>query len=150
MLPIRYTRNLFLRAMCVVYLFSFISFYIQIPGMYLFLYQCCNLIYILNQFKLLSMTFVMVAQYICFQGSTVIMGYYQHDQFWKITNISLGLPEFIINLHFYGQLLIWNWTHNMHQMYQLCSELFLLLQGQFSSQICPKYMQIIGISDQSY
>lgn len=34
MIPIRYTRNSFLRAMCVVYLFAFISFYIQIPGLY--------------------------------------------------------------------------------------------------------------------
>ncbi|KAB0792048.1 hypothetical protein PPYR_14009 [Photinus pyralis] len=34
MIPIRYTRNLFLRGMCVVYLFSFLSFYIQIPGLY--------------------------------------------------------------------------------------------------------------------
>nr|XP_022920242.1 lipase maturation factor 2-like [Onthophagus taurus] len=34
MIPIRYTRNLFLRAICVVYLFAFASFYIQIPGLY--------------------------------------------------------------------------------------------------------------------
>lgn len=32
MIPIRYTRNLFLRTICVVYLFAFISFYVQIPG----------------------------------------------------------------------------------------------------------------------
>ncbi|XP_067008786.1 lipase maturation factor 2 isoform X2 [Anabrus simplex] len=31
---IRYTRNLFLRAMSVIYLFAFTSFYIQIPGLY--------------------------------------------------------------------------------------------------------------------
>ncbi|GLV46648.1 uncharacterized protein CBL_11509 [Carabus blaptoides fortunei] len=34
MIQIRYTRNLFLRAICVVYLFAFLSFYIQIPGLY--------------------------------------------------------------------------------------------------------------------
>ncbi|CAH0546015.1 unnamed protein product [Brassicogethes aeneus] len=34
MIVLRYTRNLFLRAFCVVYLFAFISFYIQIPGLY--------------------------------------------------------------------------------------------------------------------
>ncbi|KAK9881471.1 hypothetical protein WA026_016355 [Henosepilachna vigintioctopunctata] len=35
MLPtFRYTRNLFLRCLCLVYLFAFISFYIQIPGLY--------------------------------------------------------------------------------------------------------------------
>ncbi|XP_018330116.1 lipase maturation factor 2 [Agrilus planipennis] len=34
MASVRYTRNLFLRAMCVVYMFAFISFYIQIPGLY--------------------------------------------------------------------------------------------------------------------
>ncbi|KAF5276754.1 hypothetical protein FQR65_LT16204 [Abscondita terminalis] len=34
MIPIRYTRNLYLRGMCIVYLFSFLSFYIQIPGLY--------------------------------------------------------------------------------------------------------------------
>lgn len=32
MVQIRYTRNLFLRGMSVVYLFAFTSFYIQIPG----------------------------------------------------------------------------------------------------------------------
>nr|CAD7203946.1 unnamed protein product [Timema douglasi] len=34
MTQIRYTRNLFLRGICVVYLFAFTSFYIQIPGLY--------------------------------------------------------------------------------------------------------------------
>ncbi|KDR11021.1 lipase maturation factor 2-like [Zootermopsis nevadensis] len=34
MVQIRYTRNLFLRGMSVVYLFAFTSFYIQIPGLY--------------------------------------------------------------------------------------------------------------------
>ncbi|XP_019875245.2 lipase maturation factor 2-like [Aethina tumida] len=34
MISLRYTRNLFLRCFCVVYLFAFISFYIQIPGLY--------------------------------------------------------------------------------------------------------------------
>lgn len=34
MIQIRYTRNLFLRAMSVIYLFAFISFYVQIPGLY--------------------------------------------------------------------------------------------------------------------
>ncbi|KAL0280572.1 UNVERIFIED_CONTAM: hypothetical protein PYX00_001831 [Menopon gallinae] len=29
-----YTRNLFLRMMCVIYLFAFLSFYIQIPGLF--------------------------------------------------------------------------------------------------------------------
>lgn len=32
--PVKYTRNIFLRAVCVVYLFAFISFYVQIPGLY--------------------------------------------------------------------------------------------------------------------
>nr|CAI5843220.1 unnamed protein product [Callosobruchus analis] len=31
---LRYTRNLFLRAFCIVYLSAFLSFYIQIPGLY--------------------------------------------------------------------------------------------------------------------
>lgn len=31
---VRYTRNLFLRGMCIIYLFAFLSFYIQIPGLY--------------------------------------------------------------------------------------------------------------------
>ncbi|XP_063217415.1 lipase maturation factor 2-like [Bacillus rossius redtenbacheri] len=34
MAQIRYTRNLFLRGVCVVYLFAFASFYVQIPGLY--------------------------------------------------------------------------------------------------------------------
>ncbi|XP_044736039.1 lipase maturation factor 2-like isoform X2 [Chrysoperla carnea] len=34
MISVRQTRNLFLRGICVVYLFSFLSFYIQIPGLY--------------------------------------------------------------------------------------------------------------------
>ncbi|KAG5889431.1 hypothetical protein JTB14_032764 [Gonioctena quinquepunctata] len=34
MVTVRYTRNLFLRALCVVYLSAFLSFYIQIPGLY--------------------------------------------------------------------------------------------------------------------
>lgn len=34
MAQIRYTRNLFLRGMSVVYLFAFTSFYVQIPGLY--------------------------------------------------------------------------------------------------------------------
>ncbi|KAJ8977903.1 hypothetical protein NQ317_012404 [Molorchus minor] len=34
MLPLRYTRNLFLRSFCIVYLSAFLSFYIQIPGLY--------------------------------------------------------------------------------------------------------------------
>jgi len=34
MVPIRYTRNLFLRGICIVYLFAFTSLYIQIPGLY--------------------------------------------------------------------------------------------------------------------
>ncbi|CAH1155261.1 unnamed protein product [Phaedon cochleariae] len=34
MITVRYTRNLFLRALCVVYLSAFLSFYIQIPGLY--------------------------------------------------------------------------------------------------------------------
>lgn len=34
MIPLRYTRNLFLRAFCIVYLSAFLSFYIQIPGLY--------------------------------------------------------------------------------------------------------------------
>ncbi|XP_046465996.1 lipase maturation factor 2 [Neodiprion pinetum] len=31
---VRYTRNLFLRGICIIYLFAFLSFYIQIPGLY--------------------------------------------------------------------------------------------------------------------
>ncbi|KAF5299715.1 hypothetical protein FQA39_LY11510 [Lamprigera yunnana] len=34
MIPVRYTRNLYLRGMCVIYLFSFLSFYVQIPGLF--------------------------------------------------------------------------------------------------------------------
>ncbi|XP_011501020.1 PREDICTED: lipase maturation factor 2-like [Ceratosolen solmsi marchali] len=34
MVSVRYTRNLFLRGMCIIYLFAFLSFYIQIPGLY--------------------------------------------------------------------------------------------------------------------
>lgn len=34
MVQVRYTRNLFLRGICVIYLFAFLSFYIQIPGKY--------------------------------------------------------------------------------------------------------------------
>ncbi|XP_014237440.1 lipase maturation factor 2-like [Trichogramma pretiosum] len=34
MTPVRYTRNLFLRGVSVVYLFAFLSFYVQIPGLY--------------------------------------------------------------------------------------------------------------------
>ncbi|XP_069702878.1 lipase maturation factor 2-like isoform X1 [Periplaneta americana] len=34
MTQIRYTRNLFLRGMSIVYLFAFTSFYVQIPGLY--------------------------------------------------------------------------------------------------------------------
>ncbi|CAL7934808.1 unnamed protein product [Xylocopa violacea] len=34
MVQLRYTRNLFLRGICVIYLFAFLSFYIQIPGLY--------------------------------------------------------------------------------------------------------------------
>ncbi|XP_066594651.1 lipase maturation factor 2-like [Prorops nasuta] len=34
MVQVRYTRNLFLRGICVIYLFAFLSFYIQIPGLY--------------------------------------------------------------------------------------------------------------------
>ncbi|XP_076628349.1 lipase maturation factor 2 [Colletes latitarsis] len=34
MVQVRYTRNLFLRGMCIVYLFAFLSFYVQIPGLY--------------------------------------------------------------------------------------------------------------------
>ncbi|XP_032666182.1 lipase maturation factor 2-like [Odontomachus brunneus] len=34
MAQVRYTRNLFLRGMCIIYLFAFLSFYIQIPGLY--------------------------------------------------------------------------------------------------------------------
>ncbi|CAH1187705.1 unnamed protein product [Phyllotreta striolata] len=34
MIPLRYTRNLILRALCVVYLSAFLSFYAQIPGLY--------------------------------------------------------------------------------------------------------------------
>lgn len=34
MVQVRYTRNLFLRGMCIIYLFAFLSFYIQIPGLY--------------------------------------------------------------------------------------------------------------------
>jgi len=32
MVHIRYTRNLFLRGMSIVYLFAFTSLYVQIPG----------------------------------------------------------------------------------------------------------------------
>ncbi|XP_044755218.1 lipase maturation factor 2-like [Coccinella septempunctata] len=32
--PVRYTKNLFLRFLCIVYLFAFVSFYIQAPGLY--------------------------------------------------------------------------------------------------------------------
>lgn len=32
MLQVRYTRNLFLRGICIIYLFAFLSFYVQIPG----------------------------------------------------------------------------------------------------------------------
>ncbi|XP_034244722.1 lipase maturation factor 2-like [Thrips palmi] len=34
MASLRYTRNLFLRGICVIYMFAFASFYIQIPGLY--------------------------------------------------------------------------------------------------------------------
>ncbi|XP_076174887.1 lipase maturation factor 2 [Ptiloglossa arizonensis] len=34
MAQVRYTRNLFLRGICIVYLFAFLSFYVQIPGLY--------------------------------------------------------------------------------------------------------------------
>nr|XP_050867601.1 lipase maturation factor 2-like [Vespula vulgaris] len=34
MLPVRYTRNLFLRGICIIYLSAFLSFYVQIPGLY--------------------------------------------------------------------------------------------------------------------
>lgn len=34
MFQVRYTRNLFLRGLCIIYLFAFLSFYIQIPGEY--------------------------------------------------------------------------------------------------------------------
>ncbi|KYN43556.1 Lipase maturation factor 2 [Trachymyrmex septentrionalis] len=34
MAQLRYTRNLFLRGICIIYLFAFLSFYIQIPGLY--------------------------------------------------------------------------------------------------------------------
>ncbi|XP_043273217.1 lipase maturation factor 2-like [Venturia canescens] len=34
MIQVRYTRNLFLRGICIIYLFAFLSFYIQIPGLY--------------------------------------------------------------------------------------------------------------------
>ncbi|XP_058804278.1 lipase maturation factor 2-like [Phymastichus coffea] len=34
MSSVRYTRNLFLRGICVIYLFAFLSFYYQIPGLY--------------------------------------------------------------------------------------------------------------------
>ncbi|XP_017878453.1 lipase maturation factor 2-like [Ceratina calcarata] len=34
MVKVRYTRNLFLRGMCIIYLSAFLSFYIQIPGLY--------------------------------------------------------------------------------------------------------------------
>lgn len=34
MVQVRYTRNLFLRGICVIYLFAFLSFYVQIPGLY--------------------------------------------------------------------------------------------------------------------
>lgn len=32
MAQLRYTRNLFLRGICIIYLFAFLSFYVQIPG----------------------------------------------------------------------------------------------------------------------
>ena len=32
MVSVRYTRNLFLRGMCIIYLAAFVSFYVQIPG----------------------------------------------------------------------------------------------------------------------
>ncbi|XP_033338138.2 lipase maturation factor 2 [Megalopta genalis] len=34
MTQVRYTRNLFLRGICIIYLFANLSFYIQIPGLY--------------------------------------------------------------------------------------------------------------------
>ncbi|EFN87863.1 lipase maturation factor 2 [Harpegnathos saltator] len=34
MVQVRYTRNLFLRGICIIYLFAFLSFYVQIPGLY--------------------------------------------------------------------------------------------------------------------
>ncbi|XP_011689704.1 PREDICTED: lipase maturation factor 2-like isoform X1 [Wasmannia auropunctata] len=34
MVQLRYTRNLFLRGICIIYLFAFLSFYVQIPGLY--------------------------------------------------------------------------------------------------------------------
>ncbi|KYQ50071.1 Lipase maturation factor 2 [Trachymyrmex zeteki] len=34
MAQLRYTRNLFLRGICITYLFAFLSFYVQIPGLY--------------------------------------------------------------------------------------------------------------------
>ncbi|XP_008550546.1 lipase maturation factor 2 [Microplitis demolitor] len=34
MIEVRYTRNLFLRGICIIYLFAFVSFYVQIPGLY--------------------------------------------------------------------------------------------------------------------
>lgn len=48
MIQIRYTRNLFLRAICVVYLFAFLSFYIQIPGMLNFIFN--NNYLLINRF----------------------------------------------------------------------------------------------------
>lgn len=34
MVQVRYTRNVFLRGLCTIYLFAFLSYYIQIPGLY--------------------------------------------------------------------------------------------------------------------
>ncbi|XP_015121845.1 lipase maturation factor 2 [Diachasma alloeum] len=34
MVEVRYTRNLFLRGVCIIYLFAFLSFYVQIPGLF--------------------------------------------------------------------------------------------------------------------
>ncbi|XP_063985646.1 lipase maturation factor 2-like [Diachasmimorpha longicaudata] len=34
MVEVRYTRNLFLRGICIIYLFAFLSLYLQIPGLF--------------------------------------------------------------------------------------------------------------------
>jgi len=39
---VRYTRNVFLRGICIIYLFAFLSFYIQIPGEASHLDWCIN------------------------------------------------------------------------------------------------------------
>lgn len=46
MVEVRYTRNLFLRGMCIIYLFAFLSLYVQIPGKFFLINLAC----LINEF----------------------------------------------------------------------------------------------------